>query len=363
METLMDLIISARKAGEMAALADVTQDKAKIEDNLEQLFILCEQPKASDRIQETSNIHYRGAVPFEKLVDKKMKSTEIPLACIGIDGSQVYPEPYNPVLLGWVTALAYQMGPGVVFSLAKSVTKELGDLDEETQKDFVDLARSVLEITIAQNIITDPSNKQKVILLDGGVLPWVTSSNHSRQYLKELLSQYYVELKLCHPGCLAAVIQNPRSRALINLLRLLQAKNIEDYEPSHSGLHDRDLMLHFLKPGERTAVFQNGLPVKNLGENEDLHTYFFYTRSIMEILRIEIPEWIAHDQILLNQVHASIIHDSQLLGMPYTLAQAHQHVVVKLDMVEAIKNEAYAAYFNAGGHPNFESIKGLIKRQ
>ena len=121
-------------------------------------------------------------------------------------------------------------------------------------------------------------------------------------------------------------------------------------------------MLYFLEPGERTAVFQNGLPVKNLVENEDLHTYFFYTRSIKEILRIEIPEWIAHDQKLLNQIHASIIHDSQLLGMPYTLAQAHQHVVVKLDMVEVIKNEAYAAYFNAGGHPNFVSIKALIKR-
>jgi len=38
-------------------------------------------------------------------------------------------------------------------------------------------------------------------------------------------------------------------------------------------------------------------------------------------------------------------------------------VVVKLDMVEVIKNEAYAAYFNAGGHPNFESIKALIKRK
>ena len=362
MECIFDLLNSAREAGELSAQVNkhvYSRDMAKL---LGRFWRACERPDSVTRINESTRVHYRGAVPFENPIHQKYTPEESPLECIGIDGSQIYPEPFNPVLLGWVTALAYQMGEGVVCSMSKSLTRELWNLEDEFQKDYVDLSRSLLEISVAHQIISGIYRREKLVLLDGCLLPWITSARHSRQCIQKINSEYGKKLNLCSSGHLAAVTQNPRSRAIINLLRLLETNNINDYTPAHSGIRDRDLVLFLLEPGERTSVFLNGSQnIKEIEDDSHL-TYFFYTRVKNEILRIEIPEWVALDQKSINQVHASILKDSQLLAMPYTLAQAHRHVVVKLDTVEAVTNEANQAYFNAGGYPIYQSIKPLIKK-
>jgi hypothetical protein len=346
----------------MAAWVNIKKSQINLTALLERLFALSEQPDISDRINEAITVHYRGAIPFEKPVNKKYRSAGPALECLGIDGSQIYPQSNHPVLLGWVTALAYQSEYGVVSSLAKCVTKELLDMEEEMHRDFVDLSRSVLEITMACKIILETNNIPKVILMDGRLLPWIPSSHHSQPHFKEDLSQYYRELRSCYPGYLAGVIQNPRSRALLRLLDLLETPKDKKDETIQQGLFDRDLAFFMLEPGERTAVFLNVAASKNDMAENMICTYFFYTRIKNEILRVEIPQWAAQDEKRVSQVHASIVRDSQDLGMPYTLAQAHQHVVVKWDMVEAVMNEANSAYFNAGGHLNYQSVKPLIKK-
>ena len=361
MNQISDLINSARKAGELSAQVNLNIFSQDFEEKLERLWFLCRDPEMDSRIQEAVRIHYRGAVPYETPVNNKSQPGEMPLECIGIDGSQVYPEPNHPVLFGWVSALAYQSGPGVIFSLAKCVTQALWDLDDDSQKEFVDLARSLLEISVAQNMTSHPDNQEKVVLLDGGLLPWISSPYRSRRHKKEMMNQYCHELSLCYPHYMAAVTQNPRSRALVNLLNLLETKDLGHYVPAHSGLFDRDLALFFLEQGERTALFSNASSSNNAFSEKMMGSYFFYTRVKNEILRVEIPEWIAQDQKKVHQVHASVIKDSSFLGMPYTLAQAHQHVVIKLDAVEAVRAELNTAYLNARGRPSYPSTKVFIK--
>ena len=362
MNQISDLINSAREAGELSAQVNLNILSLDLNEKLESLWVLCRDPELDSRLQEAVRFHYRGAVPYETPVNKKAQPSEMPLECIGIDGSQVYPEPNHPVLFGWVRALAYQSGPGVIFSLAKCVTQALWDLDDDSQKEFVDLARSLLEISVAQNLTSNPENQGKVVLLDGGLFPWISSPYRSRRHKKEMMTQYCHELSLCYPHYMAAVTQNPRSRALVNLLNLLETKDLGHYVPAHSGLFDRDLVLFFLESEERTALFSNAPSFNNAFTEKLMGSFFFYTRVKNEILRVEVPEWIAQDQKKVNQVHASVIKDSSFLGMPYTLAQAHQHVVVKLDMVEAVRAELNTAYFNARGRPSYPSTKVLIKK-
>jgi len=61
-----------------------------------------------------------------------------------------------------------------------------------------------------------------------------------------------------------------------------------------------------------------------------LHPHFFYLHVGDEIGRVEIPGWIAADEILVNHV-ASLILDQSIkgAGYPVALAEAHEQAVVK----------------------------------
>ena len=95
-----------------------------------------------------------------------------------------------------------------------------------------------------------------------------------------------------------------------------------------AGVQDRELFSNILAQGERSALFtsQSSIVQKHYGEHR---VYFFYLRVDDEIARVEIPQWVAKDESLLNLAHALVLDQCRRgQGYPVALSEAHEQAVV-----------------------------------
>ena len=64
--------------------------------------------------------------------------------------------------------------------------------------------------------------------------------------------------------------------------------------------------------------------------NRDHYIHFFYLHVGAEIGRVEIPQWVAEDEELLDMVHACVYDQAEKgQGYPVTLSEAHERAVVR----------------------------------
>jgi NurA-like 5'-3' nuclease len=95
-----------------------------------------------------------------------------------------------------------------------------------------------------------------------------------------------------------------------------------------AGVQDRELFSSILGQGERSALFisQSSIVQKHYGFHQ---VYFFYLRVDDEIARVEIPQWVAADETLLNLVHSLVLDQCRCgQGYPVALSEAHEQAVV-----------------------------------
>jgi hypothetical protein len=139
---------------------------------------------------------------------------------------------------------------------------------------------------------------------------------------------------------LASYISFPRSTDVVNVLRVAVCPNsipdCDTYCPPGkerdcdglAGVRDRDLFMELLADGERSALFIS--PSKVVKEHYGDHRiYFFYLKSGDEIARVEIPQWVAENEGLLNLTHALTYDQCQRGGgYPVALSESHEQAVV-----------------------------------
>jgi NurA-like 5'-3' nuclease len=83
-----------------------------------------------------------------------------------------------------------------------------------------------------------------------------------------------------------------------------------------------------LQPGERSPVFDSESHILDAYDRHRIQ--FFYLNVGSEIVRIEIPIWVAKDKELIDLVHAVAYAQAQKGGgYPIALAEAHQQAVVR----------------------------------
>jgi hypothetical protein len=94
-------------------------------------------------------------------------------------------------------------------------------------------------------------------------------------------------------------------------------------------LVDSAIMAAFLQKGYRSIVFCNNANVSDAYPTY-LRTHFFYMHVEAEIVRVEIPGWIAQSDQQVDTI-ATIIMDqcTKGYGYPIALAEAHEQAVVK----------------------------------
>ena len=94
------------------------------------------------------------------------------------------------------------------------------------------------------------------------------------------------------------------------------------------GISDAVLMRQILKPGQRSPVFRSSSKILESYGRHWIH--FFYVHVGQEIGRVEVPEWVAQDESMLELVHACICDQAEKgQGYPVALSEAHERAVVR----------------------------------
>jgi hypothetical protein len=198
---------------------------------------------------------------------------------------------------------------------------------------------------LAEIAVGLPPSSSTLALLDGSLILWsleaypefVTEALLDRGFIK-----YLDDIRKLNNGrriALASYISFPRSTDVVNTLRVA----ICPHEPADcdrycsdrvrdcevvAGVQDRELFINLLAQGERSALFISSSKIvgKRYGAH---HVYFFYLRVDDEIARIEIPQWVAMDENLLNLAHTLVLDQCQRgYGYPVALSEAHEKAVI-----------------------------------
>jgi len=166
-------------------------------------------------------------------------------------------------------------------------------------------------------------------LFDGTLIQWEikeTSETYKNNFVKNFQRMILIAEQLKAP--LAGYISGTHSRDVMEMIRIFLEMKGEDFDKQLlSIIKDTDIFKIILRKGERSAIFRSNAPILNLYKAP---IYFFFLNVGSEVIRIEIPEFIAFDNDLLEKTCALILSQSNKgEGYPVVLKEAHEQAVIK----------------------------------
>lgn len=166
-------------------------------------------------------------------------------------------------------------------------------------------------------------------LFDGTLIQWEikeTSETYKNNFVKNFQRMILIAEQLKAP--LAGYISGTHSRDVMEMIRIFIEMKGEDFDKQLlSIIKDADIFKIILRKGERSAIFRSNAPILNLYKAP---IYFFFLNVGSEVVRIEIPEFIAFDNDLLEKTCALILSQSNKgEGYPVVLKEAHEQAVIK----------------------------------
>lgn len=191
-----------------------------------------------------------------------------------------------------------------------------------------------------------PKDSFNLALLDGSLILWGLAGQVYPEFVTEALLnkgflRHLEEIRKLNADrrlALASYISFPRSTDVVNALRVAicphDPADCDRYCPNKArdceavaGVQDRELFASLLAEGERSAMFISTSKIqKRYGKHQ---VYFFYLRVDDEIARVEIPQWVAEDESLLNLAHGLVLDQCwRGQGYPVALSEAHEQAVV-----------------------------------
>jgi hypothetical protein len=224
-----------------------------------------------------------------------------------------------------------------------------------------------------------PEGSTSLALLDGTLILWgleaypefVTEALLGNGLLRSL--DEMKKLNRDRRLALASYISFPRSTDVVNVLRVA----ICPHEPPDcdrccppgkardceavAGVRDRELFMNLLESGERSALFIS--PSRIVREHYGEHNiYFFYLKVNDEIARVEMPQWAAENNDLLDITHSLVLDQCRRgHGYPVALSEAHEQAVVtgadRENFWELVESSMVAEHI-----PSIGSAKSMSKR-
>jgi hypothetical protein len=250
---------------------------------------------------------YRGAIPVDdqlwKPVDN-LKST--PVELLGVDGSQIYPDPAEP--LPWAYAHAMTTSPPGRYLARFMSPGELLHARAASGRKLIDTIRFSLELELASECAREQGSGA-VVLLDGPILPPGRISYARDGLGKDILDGALSGLDdaVGQGGIIAGFTPNGHARYIANLLLAMIG---EDNDDRQLPLIDRKLIKSLIHKGQRTALFKRVAL-------DDREVVFFYTTQG----RVEFPYMPSPEVI---QKVWNCVED----GYPVQLAAAHHLAVI-----------------------------------
>jgi hypothetical protein len=269
---------------------------------------------------------------------------------IGADGSQIYPDRHAVALYFLVNTGSLHLVHGSGEPPSASSTPHLSFADDELypgslgliRSEAVQAQRDIAEMEELARCASRAAQTPSLALLDNGLLLWIALEEREigRSRVEAYLRRYWSAMRILRErqAALAGFVDRPRSSDVLSLLHLATLP-FEEIDPDRLQatpfrvLSDRSLFMAHLRPGERSALFVDGSPVNRRFESEGLQVLFFYLRTGVDdsIARVEVPAWVVEAPGLLEIVHAGILEQCRITGIPYVLVRAHELAVVGQD--------------------------------
>jgi len=260
---------------------------------------------------------------------------------LSVDGSQIYPDRHHGTMCHLVNigSVKLQYGLSGKSVYLNSEPHVFVDYDEyaftESPTELVNCKRQELEFIGGLQVCRSEivPNVPHLFLFDGSLIFWHLESK-SQEAKQKFLSSYLHSLKKFYDEqiLIAGYISLPKSKELLNLIRVALCDFIvEGCEKYKAVDHivDSQIAGFYLQPFTRTTIFKNYSKITKYYPKE-VHPHFFYMDIGDEIVRIEIPAWIAESEEKIDMI-CNIIADQTIKGMgyPVALAEAHEQAVVK----------------------------------
>ncbi|MCL2706689.1 MAG: DNA double-strand break repair nuclease NurA [Dehalococcoidia bacterium] len=364
---MLDLNHLAKQMGNMVEQLKIGGDDRRARVEKARRLMLSQEldfTKLQDKVirsQKTSPFLLAGPVePFSTC--KPPISISAPFSIIATDGSQIDVDRHQStrcylINIGRVRLDYGDTSHAMLDSLPRLYTSDKdavisnGIQSIAVEGPLLGIKRSVEECRHLNEMAAElPPTQPALAIIDGTLIMWQLSGNEYPDFVvRELLDngfmKYLDSMRLLaqkQPLSLASYISFPRSMNVVNTLRIgLCPHELADCarycggKPSDkrhcdelSGVRDQDLFLDMLRTGERSAVFISRAKIvrEKYGEHA---VYFFYLKLEDEIARVEIPQWIAQDELKLDQTHA-LVFDQCLRGSgyPIALSESHEQAVV-----------------------------------
>ena len=127
------------------------------------------------------------------------------------------------------------------------------------------------------------------------------------------------------------------------------------------GLLDRELFSAILPSGERSELFYSTSSI--VQEYYGPHAVaFYYLNTGDELAKVEVPNWVAQDQNLLELSHTLILNQCKKgLGYPASIMEAHEQAVINVQDREMFRRMVEDTLANEG-LPVYTSEKDRSKR-
>ncbi len=321
-------------------------------------------------------IRWAGAIPTDEPIRASFEKPEHPdrANIIAADGSQI-PLDRHAIAQYYVInigSIVFRHGlpdaPSVFTS--PEVFFEDEDIyfeDNTLTTEMINAKRDLRELgELARLAQIESAAAPTVTFVDNSLLLYIVLRESNQSFSDRIIKEYLEHLTAIQQSgaAVAGVVDRPGSANIVRLLHL-STLEMDEIVPdnlrrvSDPFLHFRDeTLFEFLKPGERSALFVLASPAnKTYYEPFGHRVYFFFLnaggRGTGNILRVEIPEWVAKDKMKLDLVHASIVEQSKMTnGYPYVFIRADEIAVVSSNEREQFQQMVMGSLIKRGFSPS-----------
>jgi hypothetical protein len=305
-----------------------------------------------------STAHPAG--PTDEAIDARFPLPPHPprLRLLAADGSQVYPDRHAAAFFYMVNigSIDLLQGSGRPPQIATRSNLHFNEDDLHDTRGLpvdthlINARRDAAELKELARLAAEPNQGPTLALLDNGLLLWAASQEQkaARPDVQRVLDEYLAALDLLRDAgaALAGYISRPRGA---NVVDLVEAAAGEPGWP-RPGLTDRLLFGRHLVAHTRSARFRHPAKINDefAARGHEIQFFYLHTGAQDGVARVEVPLWVADDAARMTMVHAGIVEQCRLTGIPYPLVRAHELALVGQDDRRALDRLVQAALIRHG---------------
>jgi hypothetical protein len=304
-----------------------------------------------------------GALPTGENLGITQYASEATLNVIGISSSEIYPDRWGCAPWAYIQAAGSQIATKIpiymdsqFFELGHENFPENGNILDAVNDIYnITFRRMHMELKLAKRATTDHPNR---LTLVRGPLLLPKSQGVSKSSINEHLNV----LASMQGALIASVSAMCHTRYLINLVNLWRQLN--QAKAVAPVITDAIFMNNVLRIKQRSAVFSYAGQQNELSKKFGVEILFFFMRTKNnDILRVEIPSWVADSSDHVNTIHATIQDQSQHDGFPAIL----EHLRRAVEIPAYIQNHYFDlekdAYIKSGGYYYVPTKNRLLSSQ